>query len=96
MKMKMSTIITVLKHRTILKASQHFNGGVRISNESDGPLLSRFAIEILLIPGMSDEPERVFSRGRCIITWERMLLGPENIERTECLKSWYRSGISKA
>ncbi|OCK86901.1 uncharacterized protein K441DRAFT_597246, partial [Cenococcum geophilum 1.58] len=52
-------------------------------------------IEILLIPAISDKLERVFSRGRRTIIWERMLLRLGNIKRTKCLKSWYRSGISK-
>jgi len=51
------------------------------------------AIDILSIPAMSDEPERVFSGAHCTISWERMQLGAENIERAECLKSWHRSRI---
>ena len=57
------------------------------------PRLSTFAIEILSIPAMSDEPERVFSGGRRTISWERANIGELNIERTECMKSWFRSGI---
>jgi hypothetical protein len=66
-------------------------------NQREGkwPLLSRFAIDVLSIPAMSDEPERVFSGGRRTITWERMSLDPDNIEKTECLKSWYRTGVSR-
>jgi hypothetical protein len=52
------------------------------------------AIDILSIPAMSDEPERVFSGARRTISWERAQLSAENIERMECLKSWQRSGIS--
>jgi hAT family C-terminal dimerisation region len=52
-----------------------------------------FAIEILSIPAMSDEPERVFSGGRRTIPWERMQLGMSSLEHTECMKSWHRSGI---
>jgi hypothetical protein len=59
------------------------------------PRLSSFAINILSIPAMSDEPERVFSGGRRTISWERMKLGVSSIEHTECMKSWYRSGILK-
>jgi len=57
------------------------------------PRLSAFAIEILSIPAMSDEPERVFSGGRRTISWERMQIGVISLERTECMKSWFRSGI---
>ena len=51
------------------------------------------AIDILLILAMSDEPERVFSGARRTISWERMQLGVENIEKVECSKNWLRSGI---
>lgn len=57
------------------------------------PRLSYMAIDILSIPAMSDEPERVFSGARRTISWERAQLGAENIERVECLKHWKLSGI---
>ena len=57
------------------------------------PKLSHMAIDILSIPAMSDEPERVFSGARCKITWEREQLNPETVEMTECLKHWKKSGI---
>ena len=56
--------------------------------------LSYMAIDILSIPAMSDEPERVFSGARRTISWDRAQLSAETIERVECLKSWYRSNIS--
>lgn len=59
------------------------------------PQLSLFARNVLSIPAMSDEPERVFSGGRRTISWERMQLGMSNVERLECMKSWYRSKILK-
>ena len=52
------------------------------------------AIDILSIPAMSDEPERVFSGGRRTVSWERAQMGAENLERVECSKHWKRSGIS--
>jgi len=58
------------------------------------PRLSLMAMDILSIPAMSDEPERVFSGARRTISWERMQFGPESIEKVECLKSWHRSGIT--
>jgi hypothetical protein len=58
------------------------------------PRLSNMAIDILSIPAMSDEPERVFSGARRTISWERAQLSAENIERLECLKNWHRTGIS--
>jgi hypothetical protein len=35
------------------------------------PRLSYMAIDILSIPAMSDELERVFSGARCTVSWER-------------------------
>jgi len=51
------------------------------------------AIDILLIPAMSNKPERVFLGGRRTVLWERAQIGAENLERVECLKHWKRSGI---
>jgi hypothetical protein len=53
------------------------------------------AIDILSIPAMSDEPERVFSAARRTISWERAQLLAENIERIECLKNWQKNGITE-
>ena len=50
------------------------------------PRLSHMAIDILSIPAMSDEPERVFSGARRTISWERAQMEPETLEMTECLK----------
>ena len=52
------------------------------------------AIDILSIPSMSAEAERVFSGARRTISWDRVLLGSTNIECTECLKSWLQSNIT--
>jgi hypothetical protein len=57
------------------------------------PKLSIFAIDILTIPAMSDEPERVFSSGRRTVRWDRTSLSEIAIEMTECMKSWQKSGI---
>jgi hypothetical protein len=44
------------------------------------------AINILSIPLISDEPERVFSGGCCMVSWDRAQLEAEIIEMRECLK----------
>lgn len=59
------------------------------------PRLSKMAIDILSIPAMSADPERVFSGARRTISWERMSLGADTINMGECLKSWIRSGITE-
>jgi len=66
------------------------------SNRVAYPGLSRMAIDILSIPPMSAEAERVFSGARRTISWDRFRLGHHNIERLECMKSWIRTGIVTA
>jgi hypothetical protein len=46
-------------------------------------------IELLSIPAMSAEPERLFSGAKLTITDQRACLQLQTIEATECLKSWY-------
>jgi asparagine synthetase A len=53
------------------------------------------AIDILTIPAMSDEPERVFSGARRTVSWDRTQMTAETLEMVECLKHWKRSGILK-
>jgi hypothetical protein len=47
------------------------------------PRFFRMAIDILSIPPMSDETERVFSGARRSIIWGRARLGPETIDVTD-------------
>jgi hypothetical protein len=51
------------------------------------------AINILSIPPISDEPERVFSGARHIVSWDRGQIEAEIIEIREYLKYWKRTGI---
>ncbi len=51
------------------------------------------AIDILLIPLISDEPERVFSGARRTVSWDRGQMEPETMEQRECLKHWKKGGI---
>jgi len=44
------------------------------------------AIDILLIPLMSDELKRVFSGARRTVSWDRGQIELETIEMRECLK----------
>lgn len=57
------------------------------------PRLSQLAIDVLSIPAMSDEPERVFSGARRTISWDRTQMGANKIEKTQCLKSWKKAGF---
>jgi hypothetical protein len=51
------------------------------------------AIDILLVAPMLDDPERVFSGSRCIVSWDWARLGVENIEKTECLGNWNKNNL---
>ncbi|KAM3468042.1 hypothetical protein MY5147_008325 [Beauveria neobassiana] len=57
------------------------------------PRLHQMAIDILSVPAMSDDPERVFSCARRIISWDRARLTPETVERTQCLGSWVKNDL---
>jgi hypothetical protein len=46
------------------------------------------ALDILSIPAMSTEPERVFSGSKITISDRRCRLGIKLIKALECLKSW--------
>ena len=52
------------------------------------PNLSKMALDMLSIPAMSDDAERVFSSCKLTITDRRNRLSIEVIEQLECLKSW--------
>jgi hypothetical protein len=51
------------------------------------------ALDILSIPSMSAESERVFSGKRRQITFDRSRLNGSSIGRAECLKSWDKNDI---
>jgi hypothetical protein len=53
------------------------------------PNLSKMAVDILSIPAMSAEPERLFSGAKITITDRRNRLGADVIGALECLKSWF-------
>lgn len=51
------------------------------------------AIDILSIPPMSDEAERVFSGVRRTISWDRARLGSWIVEMTELLGNWNQNNL---
>jgi hAT family C-terminal dimerisation region len=57
------------------------------------PRLSYMALDILSIPAMSDELERVFLGACCTVSWDRAQISAETLEKRECLKHWKRNGI---
>ena len=55
--------------------------------------LAAMAFDILSIPAMSAEAERVFSGTKLTISSSRNRLGDDIIEATECLNHWYKHGL---
>ena len=53
------------------------------------------ALDILSIPAMSVEPERLFSGAGITVTERRNRLGAESIEALECLKSWLGNHVGE-
>jgi hypothetical protein len=56
------------------------------------PRLSRMAIDLLSIPAMSSEPERIFSLAGYMVTAQRGRLQADIIGAAQCISSWERSG----
>jgi hypothetical protein len=52
--------------------------------------LSKIALDILSIPAMSADPERLFSSAKITISDRRNRLGIYTVEALECLKSWLK------
>ena len=59
-----------------------------IQHQKDYPQLSRMALDLLAIPAMSSEVERVFSSTGMMVTDRRNRLKEDVIEAVECMKSW--------
>ena len=57
------------------------------------PTLSKMAFDILSIPAMSSECERVFSIAKHLITTPRNRLKDDIIEAIQLLKHWYMGGL---
>ena len=55
--------------------------------------LHQIAIDILSIPPMSDDAERVFLGARRTVSWDRAHLGVANIEKTEYMGNWNKNSL---
>jgi len=96
--------ITLLEHRSGDEFERFINSGIcGISipvlewwsldeQRKRFPRLSRLARDIYSIPPMSDEPERIFSSARRVISWDRTRLGDSTFENLSCLKHWVNNG----
>jgi hypothetical protein len=57
------------------------------------PRLAQMALDLLTIPAMSAEPERIFSLAGLMVVANRGKLLPDIIGASMCLASWERMGI---
>jgi hypothetical protein len=57
------------------------------------PRLAVMALEILSVPAMSAEVERVFSSGKLTLSDQRARLDSEIVEALEYLRHWNAAGI---
>ena len=78
------TFISTEREETKTGALEFWNA--RYTSQPD---LARFALDMLAIPMMSAECERVFSSAKHLITDARNRLHPDTIEANECLKHWF-------
>ena len=65
----------------------------REEQRAEYPRLHQMAIDILSVPAMSDDPERVFSCTRRTISCDRARLSADRIEKLQCLSNWVRNGL---
>jgi hypothetical protein len=57
------------------------------------PNMAQMAFDLLSIPAMSAECERVFSQTKLLITTQRSRLTDDIVEAVECLKHWYMAKL---
>jgi hAT family C-terminal dimerisation region len=60
-------------------------------HEAQDPSLARMAFDILSIPAMSAECERVFSSSKILLDDRRSRMKEDVIEASECLRAWLQS-----
>ena len=63
-----------------------------ISKASSLPSISQMALDILSIPAMAADCERVFSLAKLTITSQQHSMSSDTAEQAECLKNWLRRG----
>ena len=50
------------------------------------------AFDVLSIPAMSSECERIFSSTKILLSDRRARMKEDIIEASECLRAWFRAG----
>ncbi len=70
--------------------TQGYKWWLKPTQQKNYPNLSKMALDILLIPAMSADPERLFSSAKITVSDRRNRLGIYTLEALECLKSWLK------
>jgi hypothetical protein len=60
-------------------------------HKGEYPALSQLALDILAIPAMAADCERVFSLSKLAMTSQCQSMHPETLEFLQCLKNWSRT-----
>lgn len=63
------------------------------AHQEQYPRLAKLARDIMSIPGMSAEVERLFSSAKLMLPPSRNHLAPDAIEAGECIRSWRKNGL---
>lgn len=53
----------------------------------------QMALDILSVPAMSDDPERVFSCTRRTVSWDRARLLADTVEELQGLGNWVKNDL---
>lgn len=65
------------------------------NQESEYPAMYTMAMDLLSIPAMSAECERVFSAAKLTVTDRRSRLHERTIHAIECVKNWMKNGLCR-
>jgi hypothetical protein len=63
------------------------------AQQSDIPSMQQMAYDLLSIPAMSSETERIFSDSKLYLSPQRCRMGAELLEALECENKWIKAGI---
>jgi hAT family C-terminal dimerisation region len=74
----------------VMGIKQGYKWWLEPTQQKNYPNLSRMALDVLSIPAMSADPERLFSGAKITISDRRNRLGILTVEALECLKSWLK------
>ncbi|OBS16461.1 hypothetical protein FPOA_12113 [Fusarium poae] len=66
-----------------------------MAHQGQFPMISQLALDILAIPAMATDCERLFSLAKLTLTTQRLSMTKETLEKLQCFKNWVRHGAVK-